>query len=141
MSEHPAFRIEMERIEGFEYRVKFDWEGVADLVTDEPEPIGGRKGPNASRLLAAAVGNCLSASLLYCLQRSRAEVSGMRTAVVGTLTRNERGRLRVGGLDVRIEVEGVEPEKLERCRGLFEDFCLVSDSVRHGIPIRVEVAG
>jgi uncharacterized OsmC-like protein len=139
MSEHPTFRVEMERIEGYEYRVKFDWEKVPELVLDEPEPIGMRKGPNASRLLAAAVGNCLSASLLYCLEKSRAEIEGMRTVVTGTLVRNDRGRLRVGGLDVTIETKGVDPARLERCRALFEDFCTVSDSIREGIPIRVEV--
>lgn len=139
MSEQPTFRVEMERIEGFEYRVKFDWEGVPDVVLDEPEPLGGRKGPNASRMLAAAVANCLSASLLFCLQRSRIEISGMKTVAVGRLARNEKGRLRVGGIDVRIEVEGVEADRLKRCRELFEDFCLVSDSVRKGIPITVNV--
>lgn len=139
MSEHPTFRVEMERIEGYEYRVRFDWEHAPEIVMDEPEPLGHREGPNASRLLAAAVGNCLSASLLHCLVRSREEVEGMRTVVTGTLVRNERGRLRVGGLDVTIEVRGVDPARLERCRGLFEDFCVVSDSVRQGIPIRVEV--
>ncbi len=139
MSEHPKFRIEMERIEGYEFRVKFDWDQVPEIVLDEPEPIGKRRGPNASRLLAAAVGNCLSASLLYCLEKSHAEIAGMRTIVTGALVRNERGRLRVGGLDVTIETKGVDPARLERCRGLFEDYCVVSDSVRQGIPIRVEV--
>ena len=139
MSEQRTFRVEMERIEGFEYRVRFEWEGVADVLMDEPAPLGGQKGPNATRLLAAAAANCLSASFLFCLQRSRIEISGMKTIATGRIVRNEKGRLRVGGLDVRIEVDGVEAERLSRCRGLFEDFCLVSDSIRNGIPIAVEV--
>lgn len=139
MADQPTFRVEMERIRGFEYRVKFDWESVPEILMDEPEPLGERQGPNAARLLGAAVANCLSASLLFCLQRSRMEVSGMKTRAVGTLARNEAGRTRVSGLDVRIEVDGVEAERVKRCRDLFEDFCIVSTSVRSGIPIRVEV--
>jgi hypothetical protein len=49
------------------------------------------------------VGNCLSASALFCLRRAHVQVHGMRTSVTASLTRNDHGRLRVGGLRVRID--------------------------------------
>ena len=141
MSEAPRFSVRLERIEGFEFKVSFDWADVPELTLDEPEPIGRQRGPNAARMVAAAVGNCLAASLLFCLQKSHAEPRGIRATVGGRLTRNERGRQRIGGLDVRIEIEGPfeEPSRLERCLDLFEDYCLVTGSVRAGIPVEVEV--
>jgi organic hydroperoxide reductase OsmC/OhrA len=141
MSEEPRFTLEMEHLQDLEYRVKFDWKTAPDLLMDEPEPLGQRKGPNASRVLAAAVANCLSASLMFCLRRSKAEPTGMKTEVTGQLARNERNRLRVGGIQVKIHVQGLsdQPSRLERCVKLFEDFCVVSDSVRNGIPVDVEV--
>jgi uncharacterized OsmC-like protein len=86
------------------------------------------------------VGNCLAASLTYCLRKARAEVQAMRADVLTKLERNERGRLRVTSIHVVMNYKLDDPAKLERCRDLFEDFCIVSQSVKQGIPIQVELA-
>lgn len=127
--------------DGYRYRVSFEQEGIPDLVVDEPPPLGEGTGPNAARLLAAAVGSCLSASLRYCFDRAQIEVLEMRTRVEGTLQRDERGRLRVGALRVRIEprVGPEQTQRIGRCLDLFEDFCTVGQSVRRGIPLQVDV--
>jgi hypothetical protein len=36
-------------------------------------------------------------------------------------------------------VDGVPEERLDRCLGLFEDFCVVTQSVREGLDVQVEV--
>jgi|FLYL01.1.fsa_nt_gi uncharacterized OsmC-like protein len=141
MSEEHAFSLELERIQDFEFRVRFDWDHLEPLTVDEPEPIGKRKGPNAARLLGAAVGNCLSASLLFCLQKARLDVKSLRTAVTGFLQRNERGRWRVVRLDILIvvDVPDQEPQRTSRCLDIFEDYCVVTASVRKGIEVNVLV--
>ena len=60
-SEAAQFSITMDQIEDYHFRVTFDKDQYPDLLTDEPAPIGRDSAPNASRLLAAAVGNCLCA--------------------------------------------------------------------------------
>jgi hypothetical protein len=50
MSEPLTFGVEVEQREGFEFRVRFDWPQVPELVLDEPEPLGKARGPNAARL-------------------------------------------------------------------------------------------
>jgi uncharacterized OsmC-like protein len=141
MAEPHELSVTVEHLRDLEFKVRFDWPDAGELLMDEPEPNGHRRGPNASRLLAAAVGNCLSASLLFCLQRSKLAISGATTKVSGRIARNERGRLRVEGFAVRIHlpVGGEERERLDRCLGLFEDYCTVGASIRHGIPIAIEV--
>lgn len=136
-----GFRLEMEREEGYRFRVEFDQEGVPELWMDEPPPLGAGEGPNAARLLGAAIGNCLSASLLFCLGRARVQTDGIRTVVEGVLSRNEHGRLRIGKVSVELQPD-VEPDQLdrvERCLGLFEDYCIVTQSVRRGIEVDVSV--
>jgi uncharacterized OsmC-like protein len=141
MTEKHTFQLELEHVADYEFRVKFDWPGVADLVLDEPAPLGSRRGPNASRLIAAGVANCLTASLLFCLRKSHAEPRAVKASVTGHTVRNDQGRLRLGGFEVTITVDG-DPEhaaRLARCNELFENFCVVTESVRQGIPVSVRV--
>lgn len=139
MAHEAEFTITLERVRDYEFTVRF--EGLDDPVTvDEPAPLGRDGGPSASRLLAASVGHCLSASLLFCLQKARVPVTGLRASVRTELRRNEQGRLRIGGLTVTLELgSGTAPGSLDRCLSLFEDYCTVTDSVRHGIPVAVTV--
>lgn len=136
-----GFRIEMEREEGYRFRVEFDQEGVPELWMDEPPPLGAGEGPNAARVLGAAVGNCLSASLLFCLGRARVETQGVRTVVEGVLGRDERGRLRIAKLSVELrpELSGEQADRVDRCLDVFEDYCIVTQSVRKGIDVDVSV--
>ncbi len=136
-----TFGIELEQKEGFEFVVRFDWP-VAELLLDEPEPLGKRSGPNAARLVAAAVANCLSASLVFCLRTKFKQNPGpVRAMATGRLERNERGRYRIAGIDVVISISerrGELPHQ-ERCLEQFEDFCVVTQSIRAGIPVSVSV--
>ncbi len=136
-----TFEIHLERIAGYQFRADFGSADIAALIVDEPPPLGAGSGPNPARLLAVAVGNCLSASLIFCLSKSRAEIGSVQTSVTGTFVRNERNRLRIGGLFVAIEIDVPETDsaKLERCLQMFEDYCVVTASVRQGIDMTVSV--
>ena len=136
-----GFELTMELQGDYRFLVDFAQPGVPPLLLDEPEPLGDGDGPNAAKVLAAAVGNCLSASALYCLRRARIDVQGMRTTVNASLSRNEAGRLRVRGIQVHITpvVDAAEHGRMRRCLELFEDFCVVTQSVRGGIEVDVAV--
>ena len=135
------FKVTLVRRHGYEFLADFHEPGVSELTLDEPPPLGEGRGPNAVRVLAAAVGTCLSASLVSCLERAHVPVTDMDATVEGELTRNAQGRLRVKGLQVKLAPRvGVDPSRLERCLGLFEDYCIVTQSVREGIDVKVEVA-
>ena len=140
--EDRSFGVSLRRLEGFRFEVDFGLGGVPLLVMDESAPVGEGGGPDAGKVLAAAMGNCLTASLLFCLQKARAEVGGVETRVSGVMRRNEVGRWRVAGVDVEIvpEVPAEFQKQFERCAGLFEDFCIISRSVEQGIPVNVRVS-
>ncbi|MEJ2504579.1 MAG: OsmC family protein [Gemmatimonadota bacterium] len=139
--EEKSFDLTLDLREGYQFDTTFDGERMANLLFDEPAPLGEDEGPNAARVLGAAIGNCLSASLLFCLRKARVGVEGMETRVHGRIARNEKGRFRVAEIGVKIMTE-IPPEdqaRVDRCLQVFEDFCIVSGSVRQGIDINVEV--
>jgi organic hydroperoxide reductase OsmC/OhrA len=92
-------------------------------------------------MLAAAAANCLSASLLFCVAKGDVPPDSVRTHATCRLVRNENKRLRIGGLEVRITVgdELAQAARMARCKDLFEDFCVVTASIRQGIPVSVDV--
>ncbi len=137
------FTITVDQVEDFEFRVRFDNPQHAELTLDEAPPLGKDAGPTAARLLAAAIGNCLSASLLMCARKSRVEMGLMKTRVTTRIDRSKKGRLRIKGVDVELDppIAEADHEKAQRCLSLFEDYCTVTQSVREGFPINVAVKG
>lgn len=136
-----TFEVTLTREDRYRFRIDFGDGHGGTFEMDEPEPLGEGTGPNATRVLGAAVGHCLSASLLFCLGRARIDVGDFQTRVVGTVERNDQGRLRVGGIKVEIapELLGEVPPRIAKCLEVFEDFCTVTASIRSGIDVGVEV--
>jgi organic hydroperoxide reductase OsmC/OhrA len=139
--EEKAFEFELELEDGYRFLTRFDLEGIPDLITDEPPPIGEGTGPNPSRLLALSSANCLAASLLFCFKKARVDVTGLKARVRAELGRNEKGRLRILQLKVLLQpgIQAGDRDRINRCLSLYEDFCLVTESLRSGIQVDVEV--
>jgi organic hydroperoxide reductase OsmC/OhrA len=135
-------RAHLERTEGFRFSVSFpDLDRAAPLTMDEAPPLGDGEGPNPAALLASAVGGCLAASLVFCLRKVRVEPAGVTADATAHIVRNATGRFRIGGIDVALSlsVPAGDQAGLDRCLPLFEDFCIVTESVRAGVPVRVHV--
>lgn len=124
----------------FRFAIRFA-DGMPPIYGDEPPPLGKGTGPSPSQLLAAAVGNCLSDSLLFALRKFKQKPEPIRTTATATIDRNAESRLRVLGIDVKLILGAPRAslEHLDRALGQFEEFCTVSQSVRQGFPVTVEV--
>lgn len=134
------FAVHLEQVDGFQFLVKFDKEQFEPLRLDEPPPLGHDTAPNAARILAAAIGNCLSASLVFCLKKENVVASGVTADVEVEIVRNEARHLRVGKVDVTLHADlPADHPALTRCLDSFEDFCIVTQSVRQGIEVAVHV--
>lgn len=141
MSEE-GFSVTVEQESDYVFRVIFDDTSAPDLLTDEPEPLGGGSGPNPSRMLVAAVANCMSASLLFALRKFRNTPGKLVTRATATLGRNADKRLRVARIDATITLPD-DPggyQNLDRILQQFEQFCVVTESVRHGVEVSVSVS-
>lgn len=114
---------------------------VPALIGDEPAPLGGGAGPSPVQLLVAAVGNCLSDSLLFALRKYRQSPEPLNAQVTAEVGRNAEGRLRVLKMEaaLRLGVPAAQLQHLDRVLSQFEAFCTVTQSVGTGIPIEVQV--
>lgn len=129
-------------VDGFRFTATFpDVANAAAITLDEAAPLGTGAGPTPAGLLAAAVGGCLSASLTLCLNKAHLDPDAVNAHVTARIGRNESGRLRIEGIDVELTpcFAGGEEGRFDRCKSLYEDFCIVTESVRRGIPIDVHV--
>ena len=128
--------------DGYRFDMSFpDVPGAATMRMDEAPPLGTGTGPTPAGLLAAAVGGCLAASLRFCLAKARIDPDAINVDVEARMAPNERGRVRITGLDVHLTpcLPTADLARLDRCKALFEDFCIVTESVRAGIPVTVAV--
>jgi len=132
--------VELRQRSNYQFDIEFS-EGMPQLMSDEPAPLGEGKGPSPVQLLAASVGNCLSDSLYFALAKFKQSPEPIHTTVNALVGRNAEGRMRVLNIEANINL-GVEAGKLEhldRALEQFQEFCTVTQSVGQGIPIHIRV--
>jgi uncharacterized OsmC-like protein len=124
----------------YQFEVQFG-AGVPALLADEPPPLGSGQGPSPVQLLAAAVGNCLSDSLLFALRKYRQQPEPIQCEVTAEVGRNAQGRLRVLAMQATLTlgVPAEALEHLERVLTSFETYCTVTQSIAQGIAVQVSV--
>ncbi len=141
MADDSLHHVTVRLAHDYEFVAEFsDVPGAGPVRFDEPKPVGGGQAPSAADMLSAAVGNCLCASLAFCLRKARVELLGLTAQVTTHVIRNEKGHHRISSIDVQLTPAlGRTGTPIDRCAGLFEDFCTVTASVRHGIPVSVSL--
>jgi len=124
----------------YRFVIRFD-DNMPVLTNDEPAPLGTGLGPSPVQLLCAAVGNCLSDSMLFALRKFKQAPEPLRCEVQAEVGRNADGRMRVLSMlaTLHLGVPAAQLEQLERVLDQFESFCTVTQSVGQGIPIQVRV--
>ena len=99
-------------------------------------------GPNPSRMLAMAVLGCLSASFIFCLKKREFNLEDLKAEAEVTIARNEKGFWRVKKIDVDINTKIDDPnvkKRADQCKKMFEQYCIVTQAVREGIDVEVNL--
>jgi len=123
---------------------------VNDCYIDEEQDSESEKiGPNPSRLLALAVLGCLSASFIFCLKKKNFRVEDFDAEAEIIIKHNPKGFWRVQQIDVNINPKIEDANALKRAKqclktlsddiSFFEQYCIVTQSVREGVKVNVNV--
>jgi uncharacterized OsmC-like protein len=136
----PALSVELIQRQDYQFEHRYAPE-LPVLLADEPPPLGAGHGPDPVDLLASAVGNCLSASLLFAFRKFKEAPDPLRTEVRAQVGRNEHGRMRVLGLsvDLHLGVPAAQLPHVERVLASFEDYCTVTQSIVAAVPVSLRV--
>jgi uncharacterized OsmC-like protein len=111
---------------------------VDDTHKDEVDMLG----PNPTRMLGLALLGCLSASFIFCLKKRNLTLDDLKAEAELTIARNQRGFWRVKKIDVDIDITISDPDthkRADQCRKMFEEYCVVTQAVREGIDVEVNV--
>ena len=141
MSDTDGIRLVLEQEGAYAFKVSFDGTTLDALHTDEPAPLGGGTGPNPSALLLAGVANCLSASLLFALRKFKNSPGPIRAEITARKERNAGGRWRIPRAEVVITLadSAATLAHFDRVLAQFEQFCIVTQSVREGVVVDVAI--
>ena len=99
-------------------------------------------GPNPSRLLGLALLGCLSASFIFCLKKKSLTLDDLNATAELTIARNKKGFWRVMKVDVDINITINDPatrKRADQCKKMFEQYCTVTQAVREGIEVEVNL--
>lgn len=134
----PTFNVNLELLEDYTFKVDFDDMGY--IITDEAPPLGKGEGPNPSRLVATAVANCLAASLIFALSKKKQKPKNLKAQAQGNLHRvNGLWRIEKISVNLDLDTDGIADDMLKEVLGVFEDYCIVTQSIREGIPVSLTV--
>ena len=135
-----AVTVRLTQAQDYRFDVHFGGD-LPVLRVDEPPPLGQGGGPSPMQLLAASVGNCLSASLLFALRKFKQAPEPIRSEVTAEVGRNAEGWLRVLSMQATLTlgVPAASLEHLDRVLAGFEAYCTVTQSVAAAIPVTVQV--
>lgn len=141
MTDAPDLRVLLEQEGPYAFKVNFEGAGLAALHTDEPAPLGEGAGPNPSAILLTSIANCLGASLLFALRKFRNTPGPIRAEIVARRERNAEGRWRIPRAEVTIHLsdKAADLEHFDRVLAQFEQFCIVTQSVREGVDVAVRI--
>ena len=141
MADNDGIRLLLEQEGPYAFKVTFDGKGLESLHTDEAPPLGGGTGPGPADLLLAGVANCLSASLLFALRKFKNAPGPIRAEITARKQRNADGRWRIPRAQATITLsdKAADLGNFERVMAQFEEFCIVTQSVREGIAVDVTV--
>lgn len=133
--------VELVQLADYRFEASFGVPGMPKLVTDEPPPLGANAGPSPDHMLGAAVANCLASSLLFALRKFKNEPGPIRARATVEKARNEQKRIRIARIEVELHLgkPAAGMQMVERALAQFEEFCVVTQSVRAGIPVDVRV--
>jgi putative redox protein len=107
------------------------------VLIDRPAGKGGADaGPMGGELFLAAVGGCFMSNLLAAIKAREAEVSNVRTEVIGVLADSPA---RFQAVELYVTADSLNQELFEKLVEIADRACIMMNTLRGKLDIRVRI--
>jgi len=107
------------------------------VLIDRPAEKGGADmGPMGGELFLAGVGGCFMSNLLAAIKAREAEISDVRTEVIGTIAESPG---RFSAIELHVTAESRDRELLERVVEIADRGCIMMNTLRGKLDLRVRI--
>ena len=104
------------------------------VLIDRPEEKGGvDRGPMGGELFLASIGGCFMSNLLAAIRARKAEVSGVRTQVIGTII---EAPARFSAIEVHVTANGAI-EEIGQLVEVADKGCIMMNTLREKLPVHL----
>jgi putative redox protein len=105
------------------------------VLVDRPHDKGGAdKGPMGGELFLASIGACFMSNLLAAIRTRAAEISDVRTEVIGTIADSPT---RFSMVDLCVTADSPSQELLDRLVEIADRGCIMMNTLRGKLDVRI----
>lgn len=107
------------------------------VLIDRPTEKGGADlGPMGGELFLTGVGGCFMSNLLAAIKVRQAEISDVRTEVIGTIADSPA---RFSSLELYVMANSPNPALLERMVEIADRGCIMMNTLRGKLDVRIQI--
>jgi len=106
------------------------------LIDRPPDKGGADLGPMGGELFLASVGGCFMSNILAAISARKAEISGVRTEVTGTISDSPA---RFSALELHVTADSPDRELLERLVEIADRGCIMMNTLRGKLDVRIRI--
>ena len=107
------------------------------VLIDRPVEKGGTdRGPMGGDLFLASVGGCFMSNLLAAIRARGEQISDAHLEVIGTIAESPA---RFSALELYVTVDGANPELLEKLVELADRGCIMMNTLRGKLDVRIRI--
>jgi putative redox protein len=108
------------------------------ILIDRPASKGGQdQGPMGGELFLASIGGCFASTLLAAVKARGADVSDIRTEVIGSLADLPA---RFSAVEICVSANCSDRELLERLVEIAERGCIIANTLRGKLDLTIRIA-
>lgn len=99
-------------------------------------------GPSPIKLLALSILGCLAASFVFCIKKRGLSLANLEGEAETIVARNNKGFWRIKKINISLIPKTNDifiKKRIVQCKKFFEKYCIISESVRLGIDIDLNI--